>query len=256
MTQKCGFFNSEEGDVRTYQDVDFARMMSLLVGRSGYVPNYLNELEVVEGDSSLTVKVSSGAAWLGTESGWWYINDSNNELDAFIDPGTGETVDYRIVLELDREFDRNISIDAVDYSEDLGGDINTYRISLAKVTIDWSGPSFTITDERVPCVASTSGIAEKNEAWTLSFSDINKFVKCTNTSAINVTVPLNATSALPINTEVVICQYTGNTVTVAAQSGVVVRALDGLNISDGQYSAFTLRKIGTDEWIAIGALTS
>lgn len=260
MAEKSGLFNSVDGDKRSYQDADFAQMMSLFVGRSGYIPNYLNELEVVEGDSSLSVKVSYGAAWLGVNPGWWYINSEGapEEDFSYYDPEATGTADYRIILELEREEARSIIARSVAYSDSLDGDINTYKIPLAKVSVDWDAPSITITDERIPCVLSTSGIAEKSEEWTLSFSDINKFIKCTNTGAINVTVPLNENIQLPINTEVVICQFVDQAeITVLPENDdVTVNSLDGALTTDGQYSAFTLRKIDTDEWIAIGALTS
>ena len=74
MSAKCGFFNYNESNANRYQDVDFANMLSLFVGQSGYVPNYLGELEVVCGNSDRSVKIMPGGAWLGEVPGWWYIN--------------------------------------------------------------------------------------------------------------------------------------------------------------------------------------
>ncbi len=258
MAQTSGLFNSTETIQKKYQDIHFAQMMSFFVGQSGYIPNFKNELQVVAAEADRTVTLKSGGAWLGDPCGWWYENDEDVSF-GFSDPGTGQQAQYRIILRLDRETNLQVSAQVLGpTSIDLTQSENLYEISLVKVTVNGDDTSVVIEDERVPCIRSSSGIAEKSDAWTLSLTDMNKFIKCTNTAAINVTIPANNAVAFPVNTELVICQYSAYPVTAVpdSSSGVVLRALDSSYTSDGQYSAFTLRKIGEDEWIAVGALTS
>jgi len=74
------------------------------------------------------------------------------------------------------------------------------------------------------------------------------------TAASIITVPLNATVAFPIGTEIVIKSKTANEVSIAAVSvGVTINYKTGLKIN-GQHAAATLKKEGTDEWWLVGDL--
>ena len=140
----------------------------------------------------------------------------------------------------------------------ISNDLMTYYLPLAKVTISGDDTEAQIEDMRVPCVRSSLALDSKNETWTLSLNDVNKLILCSCTANFYVDVPADAEVEFPINTEIVICQYGAYSVTARPKSGsgVLLRALDGNLTSDGQYSAFTLRKIDENEWLAVGALTS
>jgi hypothetical protein len=74
------------------------------------------------------------------------------------------------------------------------------------------------------------------------------------TAEATITVPPNSSVAFPTGTEIVILSYTASTVDVAKGSGVSVNSKDAKLVIDGQYAAATLKKMGTDEWVLIGAL--
>jgi hypothetical protein len=99
-------------------------------------------------------------------------------------------------------------------------------------------------------------ITEITTSSTLSLSQAQEFLKCTNTSAITITIPTNSSVAFPTGTEIVITQYGTETVTIAPDTGVTMNSLLGHDQIAGQYGAATLKKIGTDEWLLIGALTA
>jgi hypothetical protein len=71
-----------------------------------------------------------------------------------------------------------------------------------------------------------------------------------------LTIPLNATVAFPIGTEIAVLQYGAGQTTIVATVGVTLRAkANALKIS-GQFAGCTLVKVGTDEWYVIGDLTA
>jgi len=80
----------------------------------------------------------------------------------------------------------------------------------------------------------------------------DKFLKCSN--VITLTVQPNATIAFDIGTEITIFQYGTGKITIAEGSGVDIRSVDDALALDAQYSACTLKKIATDEWVLVGAL--
>jgi len=96
---------------------------------------------------------------------------------------------------------------------------------------------------------------ESTTARTLALTDAGDFIKCTSASATTVTVPPNSSVAFVIGTEIIVTQYGAGAVTIAAGSGVTINALDTLVLA-GQYASATLKKMGTDEWLLVGALTA
>ena len=92
-------------------------------------------------------------------------------------------------------------------------------------------------------------------SYTLVITDEGKIVETNNAAANTVTIPPNASVAFPIGSRVDITQFGAGLTTIVAGAGVTIRSLNGLK-SQGQYSAVTLYKRGTDEWVAIGALTT
>lgn len=87
-------------------------------------------------------------------------------------------------------------------------------------------------------------------------SDAGKspLVTLSNASPITATVPLNASVAFPIGTQIDLAQIGAGKVTVAAAGGVTINSKLG-NLSVGaQYVGVTLVKIGTDSWLLLGDL--
>jgi len=96
-------------------------------------------------------------------------------------------------------------------------------------------------------------VTDATTARTLALTDAYKYIRMTSASANAVTVPLNATVAFPIGTEVTIMQAGAGQTSVAATGGVTINAI-GLSVS-AQYRAVTLKKVATNEWDLIGALS-
>lgn len=90
-------------------------------------------------------------------------------------------------------------------------------------------------------------------SYTLVLGDKGQIVEMNNGSANTLTVPPNASVAFPLKSRVDVVQYGAGQTTIAAGSGVTIRAADGLKITD-QYAGCTLYKRGTNEWVCIGSL--
>ena len=83
--------------------------------------------------------------------------------------------------------------------------------------------------------------------YTLVLSDAGKDVRCTNGSAITLTVPLNSTVAFPTGTLIAFSQGGAGIVTAAAASGVTINAKNGV-ATTGQYDARVLEYLGSNAW--------
>jgi hypothetical protein len=91
-------------------------------------------------------------------------------------------------------------------------------------------------------------------SYTLALTDQNDIVEMNVASANNLTVPLNATVAFPIGTEIAITQYGAGKTTIVATGGVTLRSAGGLLSIGAQYAMVTLLKVGTNEWYVVGNL--
>jgi hypothetical protein len=92
-------------------------------------------------------------------------------------------------------------------------------------------------------------------SYTLVLADKGKLVEMSNASANNLTVPLNATVAYPVGTQINILQTGVGQTTVVATSGVTINATPGLKLRT-QWSSATLIKRGTDTWVLVGDLSA
>jgi hypothetical protein len=97
--------------------------------------------------------------------------------------------------------------------------------------------------------------AQSGTSYTLALSDAFGLVTLSNAAAITLTVPTNASVAFPVGYYVDLLQLGAGQVTVAAAGGVTLRNTSGLKIAD-QYGIATALKIGTDEWVVFGGLTT
>jgi hypothetical protein len=93
--------------------------------------------------------------------------------------------------------------------------------------------------------------AQTGTTYTLVLTDSAKFVTLTNAAAIALSIPTNASVAFPIGTQVNIVQLGAGQVTVGGAS-VTIRSQGTKLKLNGQYSAATCIKIGTDEWVLVG----
>jgi hypothetical protein len=96
----------------------------------------------------------------------------------------------------------------------------------------------------------------KTGSYTLVVGDKGKVIEMNVAGANVLTVPTNASAAFPIATQITIVQYGAGQVTITPAGGVTIRSLGSALKTVGQYSAVSLFKRGTDEWIAFGSLTT
>lgn len=108
---------------------------------------------------------------------------------------------------------------------------------------------------------TVDGKADKNASFvtisanhTLVLTDAGKVLEATNSAAITVTVPTNATIAFPVGTQIAVLRNGAGTVTFAGASGVTVNSKDSALAIAGQYASAALLKIDTDEWQLVGSL--
>lgn len=92
--------------------------------------------------------------------------------------------------------------------------------------------------------------------YTFVLGDRFKTKRFNNGSAQTITVPLNSNVAFPVDTRIDCIAYGAGAVSFTPEGGVTIRSKDSNLTIDGQYSAVTLLKIATDEWLLIGALTA
>ncbi len=93
----------------------------------------------------------------------------------------------------------------------------------------------------------------KNEATaarTLQASDSNATITSGNAAATVFTIPANATTPFPINTEITCIQNGAGVLTITGAGGVTVNGVVAGSVPVGaQYQSVLLKKIATDTWI-------
>lgn len=108
----------------------------------------------------------------------------------------------------------------------------------------------------------TGGITYQNiynvqvTSYSIVLTDQGKTIQMNVGTANNLTVPLNSSVAFPIGTQIDIIQYGAGQTTIVATGGVTIRSSGGALKLFGQYSAATLQKLGTDEWLLVGDITT
>jgi hypothetical protein len=89
-------------------------------------------------------------------------------------------------------------------------------------------------------------------SYTLLGTDPGALIAFTAATAVTVTVPPDADVPIDVGAALVLAQYDAGRVTLAAGSGVTLRAADGLVATRVQFSQITLIKVGTNEWLVGG----
>ncbi len=91
---------------------------------------------------------------------------------------------------------------------------------------------------------------------TLQLSDAGKLVQKNNAIAHDIRVPANSSVAFPTGTQILIMQYGAGQVTVTTSGGVTLRSSGGKTKLAAQYAMASLIKIGTNEWVLSGDITT
>jgi hypothetical protein len=95
-----------------------------------------------------------------------------------------------------------------------------------------------------------NSIRSISAAYTLQFSDASNTISAS--SALAITIPLNASVAFPIGAQVLLVKTTASTVSIAAAAGVTLNAPGAATQIASQYGMAVLLKVGTDSWILGG----
>lgn len=92
-------------------------------------------------------------------------------------------------------------------------------------------------------------------SYTLVLADAGDLIEISNASANNLTVPLNASVAFPVGTQINILQTGAGQITVVATGGVTINATPGLKLR-AQWSSATLIKRAENTWVLVGDLSA
>lgn len=137
-------------------------------------------------------------------------------------------------------------------------DSDKFKISISAalgtsdaLTLDTSGNAV-ITGS----IASYRPTVTQSGSNTFALTDANTFQLCTSGSSMTLTIPLNATVAFAIGTEIDVYQQGAGQVSIAPTGGVTLNSsFSNRNIAV-QYSGASLKKTAADTWELIGNLTA
>jgi len=102
---------------------------------------------------------------------------------------------------------------------------------------------------------SDMATSAQTASYTLVLADKAKVVEMSVGSANNLTVPLNATVAFPVGTQIHIVQTGSGQTTVVATGGVTINTATTLKLR-AQWSAATLVKRAENTWVLVGDLAT
>lgn len=94
-------------------------------------------------------------------------------------------------------------------------------------------------------------ITESGTTRTLALTDADKFILCTNSGAVSITVPPQSSVAWDDNTVICIEQDGTGQVTIVAGSGVTIQTSQTLKTAF-RYAPVVLRRVGSDDWRLYG----
>ena len=138
-----------------------------------------------------------------------------------------------------------------------GGTISTSgTIAVDTSVVTTLTGSQTLTNKTLTAPQITQAInTQTGTSYTLVIADDTSLITLANASSIAVTIPLNSSVPFPIGSCVDLVQFGAGQVTISGASGVTLVSTGGTSATPKtrvQNSAITLRKLGTDSWIAIG----
>lgn len=184
-----------------------------------------------------TVTVASGKVNVAVPAGTYYpkyfrLTDNTNSVEGLIE-WTPAPVDNSIdISQLKFDPATQAELDAAAAGKEATG-VAATLVSAAK-----------LRDTNAQAVA----------AYTLAPSDAGKIVEVTFATAAVVTVPTNATAAIPVGAVVRLRQFGAGAVSVAAAAGVTIRSAGGALRLSAQYAEATLTKRAADEWVLAGSI--
>jgi hypothetical protein len=98
--------------------------------------------------------------------------------------------------------------------------------------------------------------SQSGTTYTLVLTDAGKMIRCTNASAVTVTVPLNSSVAFPTGTVIEVRQAGAGQVTISPTGGVTLNSESSMRKTAAQYRGVSLIKVATDTWDLDGSLVA
>lgn len=96
---------------------------------------------------------------------------------------------------------------------------------------------------------------QTDTSYTLVSADSGKVVRASNAGEVAITVPANASDAIPVGATIALRQVGAGQVVLAAESDVTLNVPDGLDAATArQGSTIMLHKVDDDEWDLTGDL--
>jgi len=141
----------------------------------------------------------------------------------------------------------------------LGSDISGFGTGVATFLATPSSANWAsmLTDEigTGNVLLSDMATSAQTASYTLVLADKAKVVEMNVASANNLTVPLNATVAFPVGTQIHMVQVGSGQTTVVATGGVTINSATTLKLR-AQWAAATLIKRAENTWVLVGDLAT
>ncbi len=119
-----------------------------------------------------------------------------------------------------------------------------------------SGDVFTAANANILASSIVALVTQSGTAVTAALTDVGKLISFTSGTAVAFTIPANATVAFSVGDQINVYQAGTATVTITPAATVTVRSSGAKLKTNDQFSIATCLKIDTNEWIALGNLTS
>ena len=199
---------------------------------SGYVP-YVGATQDVDLDTN---KISARSVYIEGTNGGGHLHLKHQAIDA---TATGQSTSLYANGDGDLKWKND----------------NQYYTTL-KTSSNTADRVYTYPDENCTLAPREVTIVEKtNVTNTLALSDLYTLIKVTYVSANFITIPTNATVPFPIGTQILITQYGTGQTAISSAVGVTLQSQGKTKIA-ARYGIATIIKIGIDEWILAGDLTT
>lgn len=107
-----------------------------------------------------------------------------------------------------------------------------------------------LSSGKVKADQASATITDKSSSFTVSTSYAGQFIRCTNSSAITLTIASGHT----VGTEIEVCRFGAGTVTFAGASGVTIYSVDSAKTIESQYGCVALKCVASNTWILAGCI--
>lgn len=111
-----------------------------------------------------------------------------------------------------------------------------------------------LTDPHTQYAKKIVTITDTTTSRILSLTDVDKYIRFTNTGAISVTIPTNTSVAIPIDSDIHIRQANTGQITLVPENGTVTIATAETLKTRKIGSTLTIRKVDVNQWDVFGDL--